>query len=204
MTPCFHILLLRQGPVVKALATVRKRPQPSWALLCPQNPSRDRNGLISRNMLLQYHTGHQTHLLGQRLHGLYWLKPVLCLPLRWGCWPVFSQPNSYTFTNDNKEFLKRRTDFQTNAPHLWEPYNQAHHLQSGNTRGLLFTIGLQFYSLLCILLCSSLFLLCSSVATGHSSLQAYPPPTFSPTSFYSFFTSSLLGAATGQCSICTH
>lgn len=133
MTPCFHILLLKQGPVVKVLAILRKRPQRSWTLVCPQNPYRDRNDLILRNMSPQYCTGHHTLLVGQRLHGLYWLKPVPYLPLRWACSAVFSRPNSYTFTNNNKEFLKRMTAFQTNTPHLWEPYSQAHIIFSQET-----------------------------------------------------------------------
>lgn len=172
ITPCFQILLLR-------------------------------NGLIFRDMSSQYCTGHRTHLLDQRLRGLYWVKPVPCLPLRKGCWVVFSRPNSYTSTNDSKEFLERRTAFHTNTAHLWEPYNQAHHLQSGNSRGLLFTVVFSlnhsFAFFFFVVLYFSHFPQCpqDKVASKPSSSHLLPH-------LFSFFTSSLLEAATGQCSICTH
>lgn len=134
----WQILLLRQGPVVKILATLRKRPQPPWTLLCPQNPFRDMNGLIFRIMPshMWYHTGRPPNTPpGSEAAWVVLIETSALFASEMGLLSSFQDQNSYTFINNNKEFLKRRTAFQTNTPHLWEPYNEVHHLQSGNTRG---------------------------------------------------------------------
>lgn len=205
MPPCFYItyLAFKAEACSQSTGNIKKKTTAFLDSAVPTKSFQDRNGLIFRNMPPHMWTA-------QAAKHTSWVRGCM-ICIGWNQLPVCLWDGAAELSFQDQIVILSQTTIR-NSRRGGLPSKQTllisgnpiikHIICSQETQGacsslLVFSLDHCFAF---FFFAFSLLLPCSSVATGQSS-PSLPPPTFSPTSFFSFFTSSLLGADTGQCSI---